>query len=54
MHLNQIVNLGTTRCEQLVVNRLEMFADDIKTGFGKEVMNIGDPSCDRIFNRHHC
>jgi hypothetical protein len=53
MHLNQIVNCGTTRRKQLVVDRLEMFANDIKTGFGKEMMDIGNPSGDRIFNRHH-
>ena len=53
MYLNQTVNRGTTRRKQLVVDRLEMFANDVKTGFGKEMMDIGNPSGDRIFNRHH-
>ena len=35
VYLNQVYKPGTARREQLVVDRLEMFADDIKSGLGK-------------------
>jgi hypothetical protein len=38
---------------QLEMNRHEILADDMQLGFGQQVVNIGDPAGDRVFDRDH-
>ena len=53
VHLDKRVQSGARRCQQMMIDALEMLAIDEQAGIGKKVVNVGDPAGDRVFDRHH-
>ncbi len=47
------LELGARQTEQMVVHPLEMLANDIEAGFGHQMVDVGDPTGDRVLDRHH-
>ena len=39
--------------QQMMVHPLEMLADDVETGTGHQMVNVGDPAGDRVLDRDH-
>ena len=49
----QAAKRGATRRHQLKMDRQKIFADDMKPGIGQKMVNVRDPSGDRVLDRDH-
>ena len=52
-HTADVAYFGAFQAKQHMVYALKMLADDVQTGLGQEMMDIGDPASNGVFNRHH-
>ncbi len=43
---------GAPEAQKLVANPMEMLAHDVETGFGQQMMDVGDASVQRILDRN--
>ena len=53
VNLDKTVQCRPDRCQQVVIDALEMFAIDEQAGFGKKMVDIGHTTGNRILYRHH-
>ena len=53
MNMGQLFNFCARQCQQMMIDALEMFADNKQIGIRQQVMNIGDPAGHRIIDGNH-
>ena len=49
----QICQTGAGHAKQLMLDPLEVLADDMQARMGHQVVHVTHPARDRVFDRHH-
>ena len=53
VHRPDVLEPGARHRQQMVVHPLKMLADDVQAAMRHQVVDVGDPSGDRVLDRDH-